>query len=327
VANLRIFLLSLFSILSLAASLALPLRPANAAPQAITAGEVMALVNELRRSRGLQPYTVDAGITAYAQEHSAYQASIQTSTHLHSDGQTSLAHGLVENVAGGTTGYLTAQAVVYQIWADPVHMKTMVGYTSGAAGVGVASSGGTDYVTLNVRPGGEQAIATRPGGASSIDPGYTPIALVPLTTATMKPSGAVIHEVGYGQTLWAIALAYGVPAARIRELNGMAASDSSIWAGQRLLIVPAGLVTPTPLPAEASPAVPTPLAMRSSATPAPTRTPLQAAGAAPTATNGLPASGLAARIKIDPVLAGLLGLAALGLLLTLSSGIKIKRRE
>jgi LysM repeat protein len=310
----------------LAASLVLPLRLATAAPHAITAAEVMALVNELRRSRGLEPYTVDPGITAYAQEHSDYQASIQTSTHLHSDGQNSLAHGLVENVAGGSTGYLTAQAVVYNIWADPVHMKTMVGYASGAAGVGVATSGGLDYITLNVRPGGEQAIATRPGGASVLDPAYTPIALEPLRTATMKPSGAVVHEVGYGQSLWAIALAYGVTAARIRELNGMAPDDSSIWAGQWLLIVPAGLVTPTPVPAEtAAPTAsgPAPVALRISPSPGPTRTPTQAA----TATPASPDNGLAARIKIDPILAGLIGLAALGLILTLSSGIKSKRRD
>ena len=322
----RIFLLSLVSISLLAASLVLPLHLASAAPYSITAGEVMALVNELRRSQGLQPYSVDPGITAYAQEHSEYQASIGVSTHLHSDGQNSLAHGLVENVAGGDTGYLTAQAVVYKIWADPVHMKTMVGYASGSAGVGVASSGGTDYVTLNVRPGGDEAIPTRPGGAPGLDPAYTPIALVPLRTATMKPSGAVVHEVGYGQTLWAIALAYGVPAARIRELNSMAPDDSSIWAGQWLLIVPAGLVTPTPIPAEAtapSASGLTPIAIRIPPTPSPTRTPIHTV----TATPAPPNFGLASQIKIDPVLAGLIGLATLGLILSLSSGVKINRRN
>jgi LysM repeat protein len=314
----------------LAASIVLPLRPAFAAPHALTAGEIMALVNQLRRSQGLPPYSVDPAITAYAQEHSEYQARIDTSTHLHSDGQTSLSHGLVENVAGGDINYLTAQAVVYQIWSDPVHMKTMVGYASGAAGVGVASIATTTFVTLNVRPGGGDAIPTRPG-ASASGPGFTPIALVPLVTATMKPSGAVVHEVGYGQSLWAIALAYGVTAARIRELNGMAPDDSTIWAGQWLLIVPAGLVTPTPPPATAAPAAaaapalsaPTPIALRLSPTPAPASAPVQAVAAPPAP----PETGLASRLQIDPVLAGLLGLIALGLILTLSSGIKINRRS
>jgi hypothetical protein len=147
----------------------------------------------------------------------------------------------------------------------------------------------------------------------------------------MKPSGAVIHEVGYGQTLWAIALAYGVPAARIRELNGMAPDDSAIWAGQWLLIVPAGLVTPTPPASEAgatkapapTAAGPTAMAMRLSPTSGSTRASIQAV----TATLAPPSSGPAAQIKIDPALAGLIGLAALGLILFLSSGVKIKRRN
>jgi uncharacterized protein YkwD len=124
----------------------------------------MSTVNELRRSQGLRPYSIDPGITAYAQEHSEYQAQTDTSTHLHSDGLVSLAHGYVENVAGGDVGYLTAEAIVYEIWNDPVHMKTMVGYESGAAGVGVASNDTTTFVTLNVRPGdGPRLAAARSG--------------------------------------------------------------------------------------------------------------------------------------------------------------------
>ncbi len=328
----RILPLLLVSIFLLVASVVLPLGLASASPHSLTAGEVMAAVNELRRSHGLQPYTVDPGITAYAQEHSEYQASIDTSTHLHSDGLTSLAsHGYLENVAGGDNGYLDAQSVVYEIWADPVHGKTMLGYASGSAGVGVASNNTTTFVTLNVRPGDSVAVPTLPGGTPGSNAVYTPIALVPLRTATMKPSGAVVHEVGYGQSLWAIAMAYGVPAARIRELNGMAPDDSSIWAGQWLLIVPAGLVTPTPLPTEANPASAatpsasglTPIAISVPPTPGPTRTPIQAVTATPVP----PTSGLASLIKIDPILAGLIGFTALGLILFLSSGVKFNRRN
>jgi LysM repeat protein len=124
-------------------------------------------------------------------------------------------------------------------------MKTMVGYESGAAGVGVASNDTTTFITLNVRPGDSVDVPTQPGGTSGSSQANTPIPLVPVITATMRPDGAIIHEVGYGQSLWSIAIAYGVTSARIRELNGMAPNDSAIWAGQRLLIVPAGLATPT----------------------------------------------------------------------------------
>ena len=53
------------------------------------------------------------------------------------------------------------------------------------------------------------------------------------------------------------------------------------------------------------------------------RTPIQAVTAAPASPN----SSLASQIRIDPLLAGLIGLATLGLILFLSSGVKINRRN
>jgi hypothetical protein len=147
-------------------------------------------------------------------------------------------------------------------------------------------------------------------------------------------------------------MAYGVTSARIRELNSMAPNDSAIWAGQRLLIVPAGLVTPTPAIAVPSidlglTAAPSPAATQarrqaqqsdlrpqadtepatrtaSSLLPTATRTPLQTPTATSTSSTlpALPAppdSGLAAQTKIDPVMAGLVGLATLGFLLVVFS--------
>lgn len=326
----RILPLLLVCISLLAGSLALPLRPASAVPHAVTGDEVMAAVNELRRSQGLQPYVVDPGIMAYAQERSDYQALTSRSDHLHSDGMTSLkSHRYVENVAGGDIGYLTAYSVVYEIWNDPVHMKTMIGFDSGWAGAGVASDSTTTYVTLNVLPGGPGARPTLPGGTPGSALALTPIALVPLQTATMKPDGEIIHKVGYGQTLWAIAQAYGVTSARIRELNSMAPDDSAIWAGQWLLIVPSGLVTPTPPAAfptgtalSSAPGL-TPSAIPISPTPSLTPTPIEA----DTPTPARPDPSPTRRVEIDPFLAGIIGLGTLGLIIVLSSGVRINRRD
>lgn len=281
----------------------------------------MAAVNQLRSSHGLQPYLVDASISAYAQQHSEYQALTDTSTHLHSDGQTSLAHGYVENVAGGDIGYLDAYTVVYGIWSDPVHMKTMVGYASGSAGVGVASNATTTFITLNVRPGGEDSL---PGAAA----GYTPIALVPLRTATMRSDGAVLHEVGYGQTLWTIAEAYDISLERLRELNGMAADDSSIWAGQMLLVQPGGQVTPTGLPSPTFigttprhttvPSIPTPSA-------SPRVNVLSSSPAGPLADP--PSARAGAARNLPPLLAVPVALIGIGLLLVISPLFKAVRRK
>jgi LysM repeat protein len=326
-----LYSLRLACISLLVASLALPLYPVRASTLALTAAEVMAAVNELRSSHGLQPYFIDPVITAYAQEHSEYQARIDVSTHLHSDGVTSLAHGYVENVAGGDAGYLDAYTVVYEIWADPVHMKTMVGYSTGSAGVGVASNNSTTYITLNVLPGDSDTLSTLPGGASSTSIGSTPIALVPLRTATMKPNGAVLHEVGYGQSLWSISEAYGVPIDRLRELNGMAPDDSAIWAGQWLLIIPAGLVTPTPpatLTAPATSAYPTASALsalvtHTNSTARPIGTPSQPVVDTPVIIH----PRFASRVNIDPLLTGLVGLTVLGVILVLSPLVRKIRRS
>jgi hypothetical protein len=297
---------------------------AQAAPQAVGAGDVLAAVNELRRSQGLSPYSADGGIAAYAQEHSEYQARIDQWTHTHSDGSTAGSRGYVENVAAGNPSYLTSQSIVYEIWADAIHMKTMVGYASGSAGVGVASNGSTVYVTLNVLPGNAVAVPTLPGGTPGSGFVYTPIALVPLRTATPKPSGAVIHDVGYGQSLWAIAMAYGVPGVRIRELNGMAAGQNDIYAGQRLLIIPAGSITPPAQVTEAAAApevTPSPFI---TPTRYPTRTPLPTGAPSPTA--GPTSNGVRSLKGLDPVLAGLIGMALLGLALFLVSGVKVNRK-
>jgi LysM repeat protein len=285
----------------------------------LSAGEVIAAVNALRASQGLDEYSYDGGLAAYAQEHSEYMASIGTWTHTHSDGSTAGSRGYLENVATGQAGFLNAQNIVYQIWADAIHMKTMVGFAGGSAGVGIASKGGDIYVTLNVAPGAAvaQPNLNAPGGA-----GFTPIALVPLATVTPKVNGAIVHEVGFGQSLWAIAVAYGVTGNRIRELNGMAADDVMIYDGQKLLIVPAGTITPQSEAMLATATPDKPKLARITMGPRPTSTRAQALTATPR-----PAALAAARVKIDPVMVGLIGMAALGLILFLSSSVKITRKN
>jgi LysM repeat protein len=221
-----------------------------AAAQGNEAAELIRLVNELRASQGLEPYVVDPGLMALAQAHSEYQASISTSTHQHSDGRDPPDLGVVENVAGGDLGYLTPYAAVYEVWADPVHGRTMTGYPAGTIGAGVANDGVTVYYTLEVRPAGREAPES--GSSGSAGSLITPIPLATLVPSTPRPDGSVVHVVGYGQTLWAIALAYGIRMDQIRAWNNMDADATDIYAGQHLLVLPANLAaassTPPPEP-------------------------------------------------------------------------------
>lgn len=311
------------------AAVSAPFSPPIIAPASLSASDVIAVVNELRRSQGLKAYTTDAGLMAYAQQHSDYQARIHQSTHVHSDGTTAVSRGLQENVAAGSPDFLTAQVVVYQIWADVVHMRTMVGYDSGEVGAGVAADSDTVYVTLNVRPSGAAVAPTLPGGTPGA-PLPTLPAIVPVTTVTPKANGAVIHEVGYGQSLWAIAIAYGVTSDQIRSLNGMAPGSTDIYAGQKLLIIPAGAATATPVEtrsAASQSGSPTLSLAISQATDTlfPTLT-IQPVGAlSPVAPTPQPQAGFRRSAHIDPFLAGLVVLCLAGLILFLTSGVKIQR--
>jgi len=235
---------SLFNLLAILLIIACTVSTHSVAAQADDISELVRLINELRASYGLDPYIVDPGLMALAQEHSEYQASIQTSTHQHSDGRTPPQIGVVENVAGGDIGFLEPYAAVYEIWADPVHQRAMIGFSVGSMGVGIADDETTVYYTLEVRPANKSTSEFSASRTASAP--LTPIPLATLVVSTPHPDGSIVHIVGYGQTLWAIALAYGVRIDQIRAWNNIATDSNDIYAGQYLLVRPANLVTASP---------------------------------------------------------------------------------
>jgi len=215
----------------------------KALAQSETSYDLINAVNALRALHGLEPYQIDPWLMDYAKEHAEYQARIQTSTHQHSDGSRPLDHGLGENVAAGHEGVVTVAIVVYEIWSDWGHRHTLVGYSSGQIGAGVAlSENGLVYYSVNIRPGTD-AVTVTPGPESS-DP------FIPLVTSTPNQDGVIVHVVRPGETLWGIAQSYGVTIDDIRNLNLMAPDASIIYIGQELLIG-TSVITPPAFPNEA----------------------------------------------------------------------------
>jgi hypothetical protein len=91
-----------------------------------------------------------------------------------------------------------------------------------------------------------------------------------ILTSTPYESGAIIHTVGYSETLWTISQAYGVTVERIRLLNGLPDDYTLIFVGQKLLIRVANTPTPTTTAVATSTSGPTPTP---TITPSPTRVP------------------------------------------------------
>ncbi len=263
-----------------------------AAPQPVqaqaagTAWEMLAEINAYRAANGLAPIEENIYLNLAAQGHADWIAETGLGGHTGEGGGTATDRAravgydvsyVTENWAEGVG--LTVSACIYTKWSDAAHTDNMLDPNRKEFGAGVAvnSSGVTIYVVdfSNFDTDGSQPADTSQVTPSGPTATTAPL-IQPLIKATPGPDGTVIHIVQYGQTLWTIAEAYGIPLADLLALNNLT-EDSAIYPDEELLIVQGTGVTATPTPTEilTEEATLTPLAtMRPTATqPAPTPTP------------------------------------------------------
>lgn len=220
---------------------------------------VVAAVNAFRTGQGLPALIVDNSLMAAAQSQSDYQAAIGQVTHSGSGGssatQRAIAFGfgggaqvfVSENIAGGMT--MTIEKAIYQYWQDSLHLHTMLNPAAIYIGAGVATAG--DYVYYTVDTGYYAGATAAPGAQAT--PGGVSASPVPTTDPFVKAEpgadGAIIHTVGYGQSLVGIANTYDVELNTLLQLNDLTL-DSVIYPGDEIVIQPAytPTVTGTPLP-------------------------------------------------------------------------------
>ena len=95
-----------------------------------------------------------------------------------------------------------------------------------------------------------------------LSPSPTPLIIMPVVTVTPMPDGSMIHEVQPGQSLWAIAVAYGVKIADLVALNkSLSPTNPVIYTGQKIIIRGTSLpsttptVTDTPYPVSSTPTI------------------------------------------------------------------------
>jgi uncharacterized protein YkwD len=259
----------------------------------LDASALIAGVNALRAQHGLPPYTVNSILMGTAQGQADYMASTGSWSHTGPGGITvtqrllaagyplagdlSLGGFRSENVVMG--GGMTAEEAVASWTQDSIHLHTMLSADLQEIGAGVAESDGVFYYVIDcARPttsGVPQAYT--PGAEAVLGAGLSEI-IVPVAVSTPDSSGQVIHEVQAGQSLWQIAITYGVKIDQIRNLNALP-TYYLIDPGDKLLIKTVDTPTPEPPTAAATvteAATPTPASTLSptmTATPSPTSTP------------------------------------------------------
>jgi uncharacterized protein YkwD len=220
---------------------------------------LIAEVNALRAANGLPALIPDPILMGVAQGHAEYMASTGILTHYSADGsrpyQRSLAAGYPvagdlslggfhsENIIAGVN--MTPAEAVSRWTGDAPHLNTMLSPQYVDIGAGVSIVGNKIYYVIDTsRKSGSAAPAYTPQVVNG-----TPVVNLNPLVSTIYPStpasdGSVMHSVRPGETLWLIAVSYGVKVAEILALNGLAA-DAPIYPEQELIIKKA-LITHTP---------------------------------------------------------------------------------
>ncbi len=244
--------------------LGLAFAPVQAAPlRAPTAYEVIAAVNALRASYGLDPYAVDGLLMISAQGQADYLAAQYPSV---VDGHTG---------PGGTDADARAQAVgfpyvsgldinenwaslgeddntdtlIYQAWGDEVHIHTMLHPCGQLVGMGVASNNGQYYYVLDVAAyWGDAGLTQQPTtlayGEGVATQQYISQYIAPLIKVEPAVDGSITHVVQSGQSLWMIAIHYGVKIDALRKMNHLGSGDT-IYIGQKILVRGPQAMAPT----------------------------------------------------------------------------------
>jgi LysM repeat protein len=225
----------------------------------VAAYELISAMNFLRMSYGLPALIENSTINAVAQATAQVMADGQLSWHIGDVAGRISAAGYgagakvyaTENFAYAGSGATIDQIMV--MWADYDHMRpaTQPNYCHVGAGVATASNGMTYYILQAAYISGAACDSTPPTGGGGT-PGQPPAGygyVTPVEKDELNEDGNYVHVVKTGQSLWSIAVAYGVTIKEILAWNNL--PDSYVlWPGDELTIAgpdSRALVTPTPL--------------------------------------------------------------------------------
>ena len=234
-------------------------------PQFPSALDLIAAVNALRASYGLDPLQSNGSLMAAAQNQAQYLASLGgpniTNGHQSADGSYALDRAraagypmeagvdVVECWAWTRTG-VSLETIISSIWGDQSHMDVMLHKYGKDVGASIIEQDNMVYYILDVGTlwGSSSANSSTTGTPviSTIKPtaNKTP-QVVPVEVSTPKPDGSISHLVQSGQALWSIAIQYGVTVKQLQTLNNLS-ENAPIYVGETLVIRAANTPTVTP---------------------------------------------------------------------------------
>jgi len=196
-------------------------------------------------------------LMSIALQHSQYQASIGTWTHLSADGSRpkdrAYAAGfgsgatifISENVAFGTD--MSIMETINGPWNDPDHHHTMYNPSAKYIGAGVAYAGNLVFYTVDTGHWvGDPAPTPQPPDSSKTPAASVFPTAVPVVVSTPLPDGTIKHIVAGGQSLWTIAAVYNIPLEELRVMNNLE-PDAILVLGDEVIIQPSSTPTNTPI--------------------------------------------------------------------------------
>jgi LysM repeat protein len=233
-----------------------------AASSGVTPSDLIAAMNALRVSNGNSALIEDAIVDAVAQTTAETMAANEMSWHIGNVRERLAAAGYgagatvwaTENFAMGNLGI----DEIMVMWSDPDHMRPAIVAAYCHVGAGVAlSSNGMYYYILQAAYTSEHACGpynypegtTSPQDGGSASTSAVSQLIVPVKVVTPDADGKIYHVVAYGQSLWAIAVAYHITIHDLEVWNNIS-RDVALRVGQRLFIPSSsteGYYTPTPV--------------------------------------------------------------------------------
>jgi len=262
-------------------ALLLPVGEVRAQGDIPTPYDLIDKVNEWRASQGLATYQPDASLMSAAHAHSEYQALLGSWTHTGPGGSDEADRAIAAGYGGGgkivcdeAVAYAnkatTVDTIVYSMWSDYTHRDlVLLNPRYVHVGAGVVEKDDTIYYTLDVCvvSGSVPAAPSAPAAVVVGDLTTTPQPVsptatqggsgvqIPLVIVTPFEDGSIVHVVQAGQTMWDIAINYGMKVVDLATMNGISPSNPVVYIGQEIVVrfaftvTPTGTITPTsPLP-------------------------------------------------------------------------------